>query len=370
MTERLPVLWLYGTAAVGKTTVGWELFAGLEAPAGFVDVDQLGMCYGPPTGENWSPEPADDVGRYRLKSRNLDAVAANFRAAGAGCLVVAGVVDPGRGPAAEPLPEVALTALRLRADRADLRDRIARRGRPGDDLEEIAGYADALDRLPGPCVDTTGRDVTDVVRLVREHLGSWPARAARSGPMSRCDRPGEIIWLCGPAGIGKSAVGWAVYRRLRAAGRRAAFVDLDQVGFRRPASWGNHRLKAANLAALWDNYAADGAHCLVTVGPVTPAAVATYRAALPAATFTLVRLTATPRTLADRVWARGRGESPAAGLAGDGIAGQPAAVLDRIAAKSIRQAAESERAGAGDFAIATDGWSPADLAAEIVDRNG
>ena len=35
----------------------------------YVDIDQLGICY---------PELRSDPGRYRLKERNLSAVAANF----------------------------------------------------------------------------------------------------------------------------------------------------------------------------------------------------------------------------------------------------------------------------------------------------
>ena len=174
--------------------------------------------------------------------------------------------------------------------------------------------------------------------------------------------------MCGPAGIGKSTVGWAIYQQLLRSGQRTAFVDLDQIGFRRPVSAGNHRLKAANLAALWETYAAEGARRLVAVGPICAGAVATYRAALPSARFTLCRLTATPATLADRVRARGRGESPAVGLAGDLLAGQPAAVLDRIIRESVRDAGELERTGVGDFAIETDGRPPTDLAADILRR--
>ncbi len=45
---RTSVLWLYGPAGVGKTTVGWEIFSRLTrtgVAAAFVDIDQLGMCY-------------------------------------------------------------------------------------------------------------------------------------------------------------------------------------------------------------------------------------------------------------------------------------------------------------------------------------
>ncbi|HEY0531233.1 MAG TPA: hypothetical protein VGD29_06510 [Actinoplanes sp.] len=368
MTRPLPTLWLYGTAAVGKTTAAWRLFGELPEPVGFVDIDQIGMCYGPPTADNSAPEPAYDPGRHRMKARNLDAVAANFRAFGAGCLVVPGVTDPALGPEAAPMPNVDLTAIRLRADPDDLRRRIARRGRPTDELAEIVSYADALDRLPGPCIDTTGLDAAAVVDRIRALIGPWPGPAVPGGALATCDLPGNIILVCGPTAVGKSTVGWWVYQQLREALERTAFVDLDQVGFRRPASAGNHRLKAANLASLWRTYAGEGARHLVTVGPLSAGAVAVYRAALPAATFTICRLRATPATLVDRVHARGRGESRALGMAGDLLSGARAAVLDRIAADAAREAAGLERSGVGDFAVDTDGRTPTDLAAEILAR--
>jgi hypothetical protein len=368
MTRPLPTLWLYGTAAVGKTTAAWELFTGLPGPAGLVDIDQLGMCYGPPTAENPAPEPSYDPGRHRMKARNLDAVAVNFRAAGAGCLVVPGVADPSPGPAAEPMPNVALTTLRLRADREALRERIARRGRPTDELAEIVDFADALDRLPGPCLDTTGLDIPEVVRRIRSLVDPWPPPAKTGGTLATSDRPGDIIFLCGPTGVGKSSVGWWVYQQLLRSGRRTAYVDLDQVGFRRPASAGNHRLKAANLASLWQTYAGEGARHLVTVGPLTAAAVSTYTAALPAASFTICRLRATPATLTERITARARGESTAIGLAGDLLAGAPPETIARTAAEAARDAAELDRTDVGDFTVDTDHYSPTDLATQILDR--
>jgi hypothetical protein len=56
--------------------------------------------------------------------------------------------------------------------------------------------------------------------------------------------------LCGPTGVGKSAVGFEIYLRDLRAGRAAAY----QIGFCRPAPArdpGNHQVKARNLAALW-----------------------------------------------------------------------------------------------------------------------
>ncbi|WP_267909897.1 hypothetical protein [Nucisporomicrobium flavum] len=36
-----------------------------------------------------------------------------------------------------------------------------------------------------------------------------------------------VLWLTGPPGVGKSAVGWEVYTRLLAAGVHAAYADID-----------------------------------------------------------------------------------------------------------------------------------------------
>jgi adenylylsulfate kinase-like enzyme len=83
----MPLLWLCGPAGVGKTTVRYQVYSALVSagvPAGFVDIDQLGMCY---------PETAADPGRHRLQARNLAAVVAGHRASGARCVVVTGVVD-------------------------------------------------------------------------------------------------------------------------------------------------------------------------------------------------------------------------------------------------------------------------------------
>ena len=95
-----------------------------------------------------------------------------------------------------------------------------------------------------------------------DRLASGDA-AEKPSPTGQPDpTPGAILWLCGPAAVGKSTVGWQVYQQLRQAGVNAAFVDLDQIGFHRPipdGDPGNHRLKAANLAAVWREFRAGGA---------------------------------------------------------------------------------------------------------------
>jgi adenylylsulfate kinase-like enzyme len=377
----LPVLWVWGPSGVGKTTVTWDLFVRLGregVPAGYVDIDQLGLCYAPPTSQHWAPEPADDPGRHRLKARALDAVLANFGDAGAACVVVPGVTDPVRGVETDLLPHAALTTCRLRAEPAELARRLATRGNPFDDVAQELAEAETLDHAFATelCVDTTGLTVAQVVDRIRSCTG-WrhavatiPAHEAAPPVPDRT--PGDILWLCGPAAIGKSAVGWQVYQQVRQSGVTAAFVDLDQIGFRRPLSAtdpGNHRLKAANLAAVWHAFRAAGAQCLIAVGPLDrPADLSTYSAALPAATITLCRLHASRETVASRVQRRGRGLSPTWGLAGDELIGQSQARLQEIADK----AADSIKAfeNVGNLRVDTDDRSPAEIAAEILRRTG
>ena len=237
--DLIPVLWLCGPPGVGKTTVGWEIFsqltrAGIETS--YVDIDQLGMCY---------PEAASDPGRHRMKAQNLGSVVANFWAAGARCVVVSGVVDAARGVHAGMVPQAAVTVCRLRAGRDELRQRFAGRGGQIDAVEDVLREADAMDAsdFAGVCVDTSALPVAEVARLVRERSGGWPAltgparssKAAEPGGHAAATADGPILLLCGATGVGKSTAGFEVYLRDLRAGFTAAFIDLDQIGFCRPA---------------------------------------------------------------------------------------------------------------------------------------
>jgi hypothetical protein len=162
--DLIPVLWLCGPPGAGKSTVGWEIFAQLTEAgivAGYADIDQLGMCY---------PEQASDPGRHRMKAQNLGAVVANYRAAGARCVIVSGVVDPDRGVHADMVPLAAFTVCRLRVGRDELTQRLLGRGGQAGLLEEVLSEADAMD----------ASDVADVC-VERRRISTGTAGARDDG---------------------------------------------------------------------------------------------------------------------------------------------------------------------------------------------
>jgi hypothetical protein len=183
--------------------------------------------------------------------------------------------------------------------------------------------------------------------------------------------PGEVLWLCGATAVGKSTVGWQIYEQVRGAGFRAAFVDLDQIGFYRPVlaeGPSDHRLKAGNLAAIWQTYRASGAQRLIVVGPVDrPDAVRTYTAALPSATITLCRLHASRDQLTERIMLRGQGQGPL--ISGDELKGQSAALLRHVADEATADA-EAVESAIGDLRIDTDGRPVHNIAQEVLRRTG
>jgi predicted ABC-type ATPase len=394
---RIPVLWITGPAGVGKSTVSWQLFteaAGSGARAAFADADQLCMCY---------PAPPDDPGRDQIRARNAGAVIRNYRTAGAQRVIVNGVVDPALGVQRDLLGQAQLLVCRLRADPEEVVRRFtARHQRSGGNLAEaVQRVREECDRMDASafadvCVETTGVPATDAARLVRERCAGWPGfgGVARDLPAAAPallvggagseagSAGGRALLLCGPAGVGKSTIGFQLYQRCLRAGLTAAYVDLDQIGFLRPAADGdpsNHALKAANLAAIWRTHHAAGARHLVMTGPVeNQAALQTYLAALPAAAVTVFRLHAGPAELRRRIMTRGEGGSwpqPGDPLRGkpasylSQIAGQAAAAaraLDRTRLDAIRIGTDSRTAGeSADLVAAAAGWPGQRRAAEV-----
>jgi hypothetical protein len=243
------------------------------------------------------------------------------------------------------------------------------RARPGEQVDLALREAEVIDRsgLPYPCLDTTGLTAAEVLATVRDR---WPdCPAGQPGPWPEpMSAAGQILWVCGASAVGKSTVGYEVALSSRRAGHITGFVDLQQIGFLRPAPGpdpDNHRLKAANLAAVWQNFHAYGASRLVVVGSVEQRSeLRLYADALRGAAMTLYRLHASPDRLRERIRLRGLGGGPP--IAGDELRGRPAAVLERAYEAAVAQADSLERAGIGDVRIDTDDRTVDDLTRQIV----
>jgi adenylylsulfate kinase-like enzyme len=377
MTQRhTPVLWICGPAGVGKSTASWQLYTELvqdRVPTAFGDADQFCMCY---------PAPPGDPGRDRIKALNVGAMIPNYRAAGARCVLINGVLDPAFGFYQALLPVADLMTCRLRANTDEVLRRYAEGHGAGDDLEEClelsraeVSIMDASD-FADVCVETTGVPQHDVAGLVRAACAQWPGFSGNlAGPDGLATTPapvgslgagvdGHVLLICGSTGVGKSTIGFQFYLQCLGAGLTAGYIDLDQIGLVRPADAGDaerHRLKARNLAVMWRNYRAAGATHLVATGPIDSSeALLAYAEELPAAAITVCRLRAAQDELRRRVLSRGAGGSWP--QPGDPLRGLPAEGLLEVAARAAEEAAELDGIALGDIAIDTDEHAPAETA--------
>ena len=200
---KLPVLWLCGPPGVGKSPVAWTAFAELQRrgmTVGYVDVDQLGMCY---------PRGGDHQMAHDARAPNVAGVLRNFRTSGAQVGIVSGVMDAEAEPSYRAKARASDIAFyRLRLDHQELEGRLAARG-AADESTAVLKYADALDRsgFASLTVDTGGKTVDQVLDLVLFHaLGSldFCKRLEPTTIGSMCRAPGSVLWLCGPMAVGKS----------------------------------------------------------------------------------------------------------------------------------------------------------------------
>ncbi|MEU3169618.1 hypothetical protein [Streptosporangium sp. NPDC006930] len=377
----LPLLWLSGPTGVGKSTVGWEVFAQLSragVKTAFVDADQISLCY-----------PMSEGVTHHLRARNLAAMWPNFRQEGVQCLVLAGFVDTPEEVReyTAHLPEAAFTVCRLRVDSAELKERFLARGWRPDLVQEAVVEAEALERsdYADVCVDTGGLVVSEAARLVCERVGGWPGLLPAATFHSAADRqshpsstdvapasvPVPVLWLRGATAVGKSTVGYEIFMQVYRSGVRAAYVDVKQIGALRPAADDveGHRLKARNLAAIWAGHRTVGAQCLVVSGEAdSDDTLRGYAELLPGTALTVCRLHAGPETLAERVAQRGWGGGPT--IPGDELKGLNSDALHRIAARAPFEAKALDSAGADDLRVDTDGRSVNEVAADVRARGG
>ncbi|WP_328890734.1 adenylyl-sulfate kinase [Streptomyces sp. NBC_00316] len=157
----------------------------------------------------------------------------------------------------------------------------------------------------------------------------------------------HVLWFCGPSGVGKSTVGWEVFRQLSRSGVTTGFLDLDQISLLQDD--GTHRVRARNLAAVWPNFRAAGARCLVLAGYVdTVDEVREYTDRLPDAALTLCRLRVGATELKERFLARGW---------------RPDLVDDAVA-----EAEALEHTDHADLSVDTDGLAVSEVARLVRER--
>ncbi|MFG1947792.1 hypothetical protein [Nonomuraea sp. NPDC048826] len=367
----IPLLWLCGPSGVGKSTVGFEIFSRLSRAgtrAAFIDTDQISLCHPPPT-EN----------THELRSRSLGAIWPNLRAAGMECLVLSGFVDTLEEVRlyTDAVPEADITVHRLRVESDELRQRFINRGWRPDLVDDALAEADSLDHadFTGRSIDTSGLTASQVAGRVLDQAGALPhisetprdspAQPSPPGdPPSPSSAPIPALWICGATGVGKSTVGFEIYLQIVRSGIRAAYVDLQQIGFLHPTTEDDHHIKAANLAALWTVFRDAGTRCLVISGHVSrPDIIRTYVDLLPGTALTVCRLHAASDTLTTRILLRGQGRGPT--LPGDKLRGQPPTVLHQIAEQAARDAGDLDDSGIGDFCVDTDEQSVEEIARQV-----
>lgn len=172
-----------------------------------------------------------------------------------------------------------------------------------------------------------------------------------------------LLWLTGPPCVGKSAVGWELLLQIMRAGTKAAYVDLEQIGFACPTI-DPERLRARNVQAMWTNFRAVGARVLVVSGAVPGRdAFQGYIDRLPDTAPRVYRLRARPDTLTARVFRRGQGIDPA--LPGDQLLGCGDAALRRKAEEAVRVAAALEWLRVDEVCVDTDDQTSSDVASLI-----
>jgi adenylylsulfate kinase len=168
----IPVLMLTGPVGAGKTSVGMAVSEQLHEAGtahAFVDLDWLSWCH---------PAPPHDRFHAALCLRNLAAVCANYRAAGAARLVLAGVVETRaeRAGYLAVIPGAELVVVRLQATLPTLLGRLAAR-ESGASLawhQHRAGELTTImerNRVEDLLVDTEEKSIAEIAGEVLARIG-------------------------------------------------------------------------------------------------------------------------------------------------------------------------------------------------------
>lgn len=168
----IPVLILTGPVGVGKTTVAGEisnLLDDLEISHAVIDMDWLRWCY---------PSPERDPFHTALGLQNLAAVWANYRAAGAGRLILVDIVEARSEIASyyEAIPGAKILVVRLHALIPTILQRLEGR-ESGASLawhqRRAVELVEQWEKQPVEdlLVDTDGKTPIEVARDVRAKAG-------------------------------------------------------------------------------------------------------------------------------------------------------------------------------------------------------
>ena len=333
----MDILRLAGVPGVGKSTIGWMVARRLAEAGercGYIDIDQLGMCY---------PAPAEDPDRWILKESALARVAKQFRLAGAERLIVSGVADPAAAPPHAGHPT---TSFWLDAAPATRRARLAPRGWPDAQVERILAVGDresAVAHRSWSRLATDGltaEQTADAVLQQWSPMGDGEAAVVDppEGPPAAARK--RVIWITGPRCAGASRVGWEIASAQWRAKRRTGFVDVAQLAF----AWNTpHDVGLRNTVELQRAFADVGAGMLVAVAPFRyePEQVI---AAFPGAEVSFVRLDADDDALRERAEMRADGSGEVM-LAGDDLAGASQDAVAAVIDEAVRQRRVPVRAG-------------------------
>ncbi|WP_309104341.1 hypothetical protein [Microbacterium sp.] len=352
----MEILRLAGVPGVGKSAVGWTVARRLATEGercGYVDIDQLGMCY---------PAPSADPDRWMLKESALARVANQFQSAGVERLVVSGVADPSAAP---PHPGHPTTSLWLDAAGATRRARLASRGWPEAQVEAVLAVGDRESAGAHRSWSRLATDALTVAETADAVLERWSptgdeASVAGSEDDPAAARPARVIWITGPRCAGASQVGWEIASAQWRAKRRTGFVDVAQLAF----AWNTpHDVGLRNTVEMHRAFSDAAAGMLVAVAPFRfePAEVI---AAFPGAEVSFVRLDADDDALRDRVEKRADGSGEVM-LAGDDLAGASQEAVAAVIAEGIRQRRVPVRPG--ERIVDTTGVGPDAVAERVLE---
>lgn len=179
---------------------------------------------------------------------------------------------------------------------------------------------------------------------------------ARAGGRGTRGSTTEVLLICGPAGVGKSASALEVSERLQSAGVAHALIDTDELDRIFPVPRDLARITERNLAFMWQGFHERGIRRLILVGVWLDrdSELSWIRRAIPDARVTIIRLVASEAALVDRIRRR---------EIGSGLEGQ----LER----TRKQLLTPEQDPPTDSLIVpTDGASIGETAQAIIDHSG